>query len=168
MNIQDILDLKGSEVITVLPTATIRDITVILADRGIGTVMVTDSSGNLVGIVSERDIVRCIAEQGEISFALHAGDLMSTDLITCTPETKVTDALAPMSRHGIRSSARDRRRRRAWADQYPRRTQPPGHNLSNRISWRLPRPPQKFGWQRKKGRFSTAQRPNSSPILVTN
>jgi signal transduction histidine kinase len=102
MNIQDILDLKGSEVITVLPTATIRDITVILADRGIGTVMVTDSSGNLVGIVSERDIVRCIAEQGEISFALHAGDLMSTDLITCTPETKVTDALAPMSRHGIR------------------------------------------------------------------
>lgn len=102
MDIQDILDLKGSEVITVLPSASLRDITVILADRGIGTVMVTDSGGNLVGIVSERDIVRCIAEQGEISFALRAGDLMTTDLITCTPETSITDALAPMSRHGIR------------------------------------------------------------------
>ena len=102
MNIQDILDLKGGEVITVLPTATIRDITVILADRGIGTVMVTDSSGNLVGIVSERDIVRCIAEQGEISFALHAGYLMRTDLITCTPETKVTKPPPPSAPLGNR------------------------------------------------------------------
>lgn len=102
MNVQDILDIKGSEIITVEPDATIREMTRIMADRGIGTVLVTDAGGKLVGIVSERDIVRSIADRGEQSFSLCAGDLMTRSLITCTRETSIADALAPMSRNGIR------------------------------------------------------------------
>jgi signal transduction histidine kinase len=102
LNVQDILDIKGSEIITVKPDATIQEMTRIMADRGIGTVLVTDADETLVGIVSERDIVRSIADRGEQSFGLCADDLMTRSLITCTRETSIAEALAPMSRNGIR------------------------------------------------------------------
>lgn len=102
MSVQDILNIKGSEIIAVNPDATIQDMTRIMADKGIGTVLVTDTNGELVGIVSERDIVRSLADRGEQSFGLCAADLMTRSLITCTGATSIADALAPMSRNGIR------------------------------------------------------------------
>lgn len=102
MNIKDILEIKGSEIVTVKPAATVQEMTRIMADHGIGSVLVTDDDGRMIGIVSERDLVRSLADRGEQSFGLCAGDLMTASVITCSPETSIGDALAPMAQNGIR------------------------------------------------------------------
>ena len=89
MNVKQILDRKGNDVFAVRPQAPIREVTAIMAARKIGTVLVTDAHGDLAGIISERDIVRWLAEQGETFFKLTAADLITRSLITFTPSCSI-------------------------------------------------------------------------------
>ena len=102
MNVQQILDRKGNDVFAVPPQAPIREVTAIMAARKIGTVLVTDAHGDLAGIISERDIVRSLAEQGETFFKLTAADLMTRSVIGCTPAGSIHEMLALMQAHRIR------------------------------------------------------------------
>ena len=102
MVIASILSRKGAEVVSVGAQDEVGAIARILAEARIGAVLVRDGGGDVLGIVSERDIVRCIAAHGAGAVALPAATLMTRALHTVTPATKVTEALALMTDRRVR------------------------------------------------------------------
>ena len=97
MTIAAILKHKGCEVYSVRPTSTIAEVAQILASRRIGAVMVTDSAGQLVGIVSERDIAYNLAVEGEQTPRKTAEQLMTHAVKTATLQTTTDEAMAIMT-----------------------------------------------------------------------
>jgi CBS domain-containing protein len=102
MVIASILRRKGAEVVSVGAQDEVGAIARILAEARIGAVLVRDGGGDVLGIVSERDIVRCIAAHGAEAVTLPAAMLMTRALHTVTPATKVTEALALMTDRRVR------------------------------------------------------------------
>jgi len=102
MHVQQVLDKKGSRLITLSCHLPVLNVAKVMATERIGTVMIVDDSGQLVGILSERDIIRVIS-QGSCDIAgLPASELMTKSLITCSPDTGLEDVLTLMSKHSIR------------------------------------------------------------------
>jgi CBS domain-containing protein len=99
MMIAGILRQKGGDVVSVAPTHTIDEVCRLLGARRIGAVLVTDPAGHLLGILSERDIVRALPEHGAATLALTAADLMTADVETAHPHTSVEEAMEIMT-HG--------------------------------------------------------------------
>lgn len=97
MTIAAILKHKGHEVAHVAPTATIAEVAQLLAARRIGAVLVLDSADQLLGIVSERDIVGSLAEQGTHTLEMTAAQLMTRNLHTATMATTVPQATEMMT-----------------------------------------------------------------------
>jgi CBS domain-containing protein len=95
--VASILRHKGYQVVTVAPTTSIAEVTQVLADRHIGAVLVQDSTDQLLGIVSERDIVRSLARNGARTLDMTVGQLMTRALRTATPQTSVTEAMREMT-----------------------------------------------------------------------
>ncbi|WP_270939192.1 CBS domain-containing protein [Falsiroseomonas oryzae] len=102
MVIAAILRRKGAEVVSVGPQDDVATIARMLAQHRIGAVLVRDAAQDVLGIVSERDIVRCIAAHGVQAVALPAARLMTRVLHTVGPETKVTEALEMMTDRRVR------------------------------------------------------------------
>jgi CBS domain-containing protein len=92
-----ILKHKGRRVTTVEPTLTIAEVVDVLAEHRIGAVLVIDGAGQLLGIVSERDIVRSLAANGTRTLEMTAGQLMTRALQFAHPETTVAEAMAQMT-----------------------------------------------------------------------
>ncbi len=97
MTIAAILKHKGHDVAHVAPTASIAEVVQQLATRRIGAVLVLDSTDQLLGIVSERDIVGSLAEHGKRTLEMTAGQLMTRDLHTATMHTTVPQAMEMMT-----------------------------------------------------------------------
>jgi CBS domain-containing protein len=97
MTVAAILKHKGGDVASVRPTTTVTDLARLLSERKIGAAVVQDSAGQLLGIVSERDIVHAIAAHGPMSLAMSAAQLMTRAVKTATPTTSVCDAMNMMS-----------------------------------------------------------------------
>ena len=97
-----ILRHKGHEVIAGSPAATIAEVAEVLRARRIGAVLVTDSLGQLLGIVSERDIVRSMAAHGAATLERTAAQLMTQVVVTATPGTTVPEAMHLMTEHRVR------------------------------------------------------------------
>ena len=97
MTVAAILKQKGYEVAHVAPTATIAEVVQDLAARRIGALLVLDSAGQVLGIVSERDVVRSMAEQGGRTMEMTAAQLMTTDLHVAGPGTTVAQATEMMT-----------------------------------------------------------------------
>ncbi len=102
MTIAAILRHKGTDIAAVAPTARIAEVAATLADRRIGAVLVRDSANQLLGIVSERDIVRCLARSGGACLDMTAAQLMTSQLHTVSPATSTGEALALMTTSRIR------------------------------------------------------------------
>ena len=102
MQVSDILKSKGDRVVAVEPGTTVPEIAATLRQEGIGAVLVRDGDGAPLGIVSERDIVGCIAKEGAESLSKHAADLMSRSLVTCGPEDGTADLIEKMLAERIR------------------------------------------------------------------
>jgi CBS domain-containing protein len=100
--ISKILKNKGSEVVSVAPNDTVLAVSRVLTERGIGAALVRDAAGALLGIISERDIVRGMANQGQGTTQLPAERLMTRDLVTVTPQTPVSEAMELMTRRRVR------------------------------------------------------------------
>jgi CBS domain-containing protein len=100
--ISKILKNKGSEVVSVAPNDTVLAVSRVLTERGIGAALVRDAAGALLGIISERDIVRGMANQGQGTTQLPAEKLMTRDLVTVTPQTPVSEAMELMTRRRVR------------------------------------------------------------------
>jgi CBS domain-containing protein len=92
-----ILKHKGRRVTTVDPTLPIAGVVDVLAEHGIGAVLVLDRGGQLLGIVSERDIVRSLAANGVRTLEMTAGQLMTRALQVARPETTVAEAMGRMT-----------------------------------------------------------------------
>ena len=90
MHVQAILGNKGASVVSMLPTATILDACRLLTEHRIGAVLVLDEAGHVVGVFSERDVVRRIAE------------VMTRNVLTCKPEDSVDDVMAVMTARRVR------------------------------------------------------------------
>jgi CBS domain-containing protein len=97
MTIAAILKQKGGFVASVPPTMTIGDVTKLLSERRIGAVLVQDAVDQVLGIISERDIVHSLATNGARTLEMTAGQLMTRSVKTATPRTSVTEAMSMMS-----------------------------------------------------------------------
>jgi CBS domain-containing protein len=90
MTVRSILSRKGSDVVTIAPTANLSEAVRLLALRRIGAVVVTGPDNRVAGILSERDIVRVIGERGPAALDENVGAVMTRKVITCTE----TDTIA--------------------------------------------------------------------------
>lgn len=103
MKIEDVIQKKGdSHVATIRPTASVADLVKSLADLRIGALVVSTDGLHIDGIVSERDIVRGLAQQGADLLSMSVASLMTQDVYTAAPESSVEDAARSMTDHRIR------------------------------------------------------------------
>jgi CBS domain-containing protein len=95
MRVTDILRAKGSTVATIAPDATLGEAADLLHRLGIGALVVAADGRHPDGIISERDVVRCLAEATDAAdvLARPVADAMAADLVTCAPGDSC-DALA--------------------------------------------------------------------------
>ena len=102
MQVKEILAKKGRDVATISEGRTVNDALRLLRERGIGALIVTGTSGPLVGIFSERDVVRAIAMNGPDALAMAVADFMSTTVTTCREATTIDSLMALMTEKRIR------------------------------------------------------------------
>ncbi|MSP01585.1 MAG: CBS domain-containing protein [Acetobacteraceae bacterium] len=102
MTIAAILKHKGHAIITVEATATVPDVSACLTENRIGAVLVMDRADQILGIVSERDIVRSIAANGARTLEMTAGQLMTRAVHLAHPEMTVEEAMRKMTIGRIR------------------------------------------------------------------
>jgi CBS domain-containing protein len=97
MRIADILRSKGSSVATVAPSATLAELIGELAAHNVGALPVVDDDGRLVGIVSERDVVRQLHAHGPDVLGVPIAEFMTSGVTTCAPGDKVADLARVMT-----------------------------------------------------------------------
>lgn len=101
MTISAILDRKGREVVSVGTAAPVRDALHLLADNRIGAVVALEGE-RVAGILSERDLVYCMAKEGAAALDLPVSRVMTAPVITVAPTVSVLAALSEMSKRRIR------------------------------------------------------------------
>lgn len=97
MTIAAILKQKGSATVSVGPHATVAEVTHTLVTARIGAVLVCNERGDLMGILSERDIVRLLAAEGASALDQRAEHLMTRHVTTATMKTTVAEATEMMT-----------------------------------------------------------------------
>ena len=101
MRIADVLKSKGNEVATVAPSTTVAELLALLAEYNIGAVPVVDGDA-VVGIVSERDIVRRLHSSGTGLLETATSEIMSTHVTSCAPGDQVADLARIMTERRFR------------------------------------------------------------------
>jgi CBS domain-containing protein len=94
--VQHLLDAKGRTIISVQPDASVLDAIKLMADKGIGALMVIDA-GELTGIVTERDYARKVIIKGRASGATPVADIMTADVITASSQQTVNECMEMMT-----------------------------------------------------------------------
>ena len=104
MTVQRILDNKqrGQQVFTIAPEATVMTAVEVLRDRRIGVVVVSNGDGRPHGILSERDVVRVIADDGMMVLDRPVTEVMTRNLITCSRRDTVASVMGKMSQGHMR------------------------------------------------------------------
>ncbi len=97
MTIASILSSKGSDIFTITLPQTLLEVCATLRQHRIGAIVIVDDNGKLAGILSERDIVRRIAENGPDALNADASECMTSNVVTCSPEDTIQTAMARMS-----------------------------------------------------------------------
>lgn len=99
--VDDILQVKGREVWTVTPNDTVYEALQLMAEKGIGAVVVLDGD-RLVGVMSERDYARKVILVGKASRDITVREIMTDKVITVFPNTSVDECMAIMTQRRIR------------------------------------------------------------------
>jgi CBS domain-containing protein len=99
--VQHLLDRKGTELISIVRDASVFDAIKLMADRGVGSLLVMDER-KLIGIVTERDYARKVIIKGRSSESTEVGEIMSTDLVTATSQQTVNECMNVMTDRRIR------------------------------------------------------------------
>ena len=102
MNVRSILERKGADVATIAGSASLADAAARLRDLGVGALVVSPDGATIVGIVSERDVVRAAATHGASSLGRTVESVMSADVTTCRPTDVVPRLMELMTEHRIR------------------------------------------------------------------
>jgi CBS domain-containing protein len=102
MKVREYLGTLKRVVITCRPEDTVETAATLLVTNQIGAMPVRDASGRIVGMLTERDIMRGFSQQGTQIDRLLVGDLMARKLITCTPDDAVVAARKVMKINRVR------------------------------------------------------------------
>ena len=102
MRVADVLKSNRQSLATCIPEELITSICTRLSALNIGAFPVCDAHGALVGIISERDVVRAFAKDGARLADMHVRDLMTREVTTCTQDTTMVEAEKLMNKHRIR------------------------------------------------------------------
>jgi len=97
-----VLEIKGHNVVTVAPRDTVAALVEVLSVNRIGAAPVVDEEGRLAGIISERDVIRGMAQHGDLVTALPVERLMTTEVRTCSPEDAIVELMEVMTLQRIR------------------------------------------------------------------
>lgn len=107
MTVKHVLQAKGSFVAMISPDATLTELVDSLAQHRIGALVVSADGEHMDGIVSERDIVRCLRTDGGLAECreshvlhlenVHVRDIMTTEVTTCRPETSIDEVMEVMT-----------------------------------------------------------------------
>jgi CBS domain-containing protein len=98
MLVSHILREKGRDVLAIGPAATLAEAARVLTKNRIGALIVRDGDGALSGIISERDIVRAVAEEGAPALALTVETRMTKDVATCEQNDTIEEIMETMTR----------------------------------------------------------------------
>ncbi len=102
MNVQSILSTKGSEVVTIAPTASLSQAVALLREKGFGALVASADGATIDGIVSERDIVRALATEGAATLDRDVASCMSAEVFTCQPSDSIDALMSLMTERRIR------------------------------------------------------------------
>jgi CBS domain-containing protein len=97
MTVKAIVSNKGREVVSIEPTATLASAVDLLSARRIGAVVVLDGDKNVIGILSERDIVSALAERGAGALQEPVENVMTRKVVTCTEADTVGSLMESMT-----------------------------------------------------------------------
>lgn len=102
MRVSDVLASKGSDAIfTIRPEASIRELLDVLADRNVGAMVVSDDGETMIGIVSERDVVRKLRDVDNARDVTVAS-IMTTDVQVAAPDDSFKSLMIAMTEHRVR------------------------------------------------------------------
>lgn len=101
MKIKDVLRDKGTEVVTIAPDATVRDLLAALAEHNVGALVVSGDGTSVAGIVSERDVVRGLHSDPDV-LAAPVQSIMTAEVHTCDTEAHIDDLMRLMTERRIR------------------------------------------------------------------
>ena len=102
MLVSQILSEKGRAVVSIPARATLTEATKVLTSHRIGAVLILDSHGAPVGILSERDVVRAISHEGEAALKRTVASRMTSQVASCGEEDSVEDVIERMTQGRFR------------------------------------------------------------------
>lgn len=102
MNVDQILSLKGRNVISIEADRSLSDAARLLSERRIGAVVVVDGKQPVAGILSERDIVKAVAARGAQALDEPVFKVMTGQVVTCTGRTSINDLMELMTQQKFR------------------------------------------------------------------
>lgn len=97
MLVKHILGEKGRDVIAIAADATLSEAAQLLSHKRIGAVVVRDAAGALAGILSERDVVRAVADGSVAALARPVSAFMTRTVATCTEQDSIEDLMEMMT-----------------------------------------------------------------------
>lgn len=102
MHISDVIRRKGAEVVTIGSTESVGQLLALLHEHRIGAVIVSDDGTTMLGIVSERDIVRRLHRDGAEILDSPVSTIMTTEVRTCGPDDDLESLARLMTEHRVR------------------------------------------------------------------
>jgi CBS domain-containing protein len=102
MNISQILKAKGRAVATARPDSTVSEIITKLAQKKIGAIVIVGDNGEVVGILSERDVIRRLAERGEAALKEPVSQSMTSSVISCQETSTLEEMMELMTQGRFR------------------------------------------------------------------
>jgi CBS domain-containing protein len=102
MTVREILRVKGSQVHSIGPDRTVLDAVGVLVQHRIGALVVCDATGAVVGIISERDVLReCLARSADLG-RIPVAEVMTRDLVVCLLDDEIDYAMGIMTQNRVR------------------------------------------------------------------
>lgn len=97
MIVSHILDSKGHEVVTARQSLTVAEVAVLISERRIGAVVISDDGKVVQGIISERDIVRAVATAGAEALTMEVAQFMTRSVVTSTGDETINQVMERMT-----------------------------------------------------------------------
>ncbi len=100
--VRDILARKGHAVVSVTPDVSVRAAAALMNEKSVGGLLVVDEDKRLIGVFTERDILRRVVVTGRDPETTTVGEVQTTDVITCHPDTRIDECGVIMTKRRIR------------------------------------------------------------------
>lgn len=97
MNIASLLKAKGRAVATARAEASLLEIASQLSSKGIGAIVIVNDRDEVIGIISERDLVKAIGARGVSALSLAVGEIMTREVVSCTEDRTIEDLMGIMT-----------------------------------------------------------------------